>query len=250
PARRGDPARPRTQGNPRMNTTPRPTKTRRRTAAVTAGLGLAPLIAVMLPATAAHAHGYVSAPPSRQAQCAQGIVDCGAIRWEPQSVEGPKGLRSCSGGNARFGELDDDGKGWQAATGRNTVTFTWTFPARHRTRDYEYNGRGRGGAGVASGGNARFGELDDDGKGWQAATVGNTVTFTWTFTARHRTRDYEYYVGGRRVAVIDGGDRQPPATVSHTVDLGGVSGRQKVLAVWNIADTANAFYACVDLEVR
>ncbi|TQM71307.1 chitin-binding protein [Actinomadura hallensis] len=179
-----------------MNTTPRPTKTRRRTAAVTAGLGLAPLIAVMLPATAAHAHGYVSAPPSRQAQCAQGIVDCGAIRWEPQSVEGPKGLHSCSGGNARFGELDDDGKGWQAAT------------------------------------------------------VGNTVTFTWTFTARHRTRDYEYYVGGRRVAVIDGGDRQPPATVSHTVDLGGVSGRQKVLAVWNIADTANAFYACVDLEVR
>src|SRR5690606_24733971 len=109
-----------------------------RTAAVTAGLGLAPLIAVMLPATAAHAHGYVSAPPSRQAQCAQGIVDCGAIRWEPQSVEGPKGLRSCSGGNARFSELDDDGKGWQAATVGNTVTFTWTFTARHRTRDYEY----------------------------------------------------------------------------------------------------------------
>ena len=165
-------------------------------AALAIGALVAPLLAISLPAGTASAHGWVTDPGSRQDQCAAGVVDCGQIKYEPQSVEGPKGLRSCSGGNARFGELDDDGKGWQAAT------------------------------------------------------VGNTVTFTWTFTARHRTRDYEYYVGGRRVAVIDGGDRQPPATVSHTVDLGGVSGRQKVLAVWNIADTANAFYACVDLEVR
>jgi chitin-binding protein len=171
-------------------------KSRRRLAVVTAGLGVAPLVAVVLPATAAYAHGYVSAPLSRQAQCAQKIVQCGDIQWEPQSVEGPKGLQSCSGGNARFAELDDDGKGWRATT------------------------------------------------------VGTTVTFTWTFTARHRTANYEYYVGGRRVADIDGNDQQPPSTVSHTVDLGGVSGRQKVLAVWNIADTANAFYACVDLQVQ
>jgi chitin-binding protein len=168
----------------------------RRFAAVAAGLGAAPLVAVVLPATAALAHGYVSAPMSRQAQCAAGIVQCGSIQWEPQSVEGPKGLRSCSGGNARFRELDDDSKPWQATS------------------------------------------------------VGNTVTFTWTFTARHRTSDYEYYLGGRRIAVVDGHDQQPPSTVSHTVDLGGVTGRQKVLAVWNIADTANAFYACIDLQVR
>ncbi|GAA0552057.1 lytic polysaccharide monooxygenase auxiliary activity family 9 protein [Actinomadura livida] len=167
-----------------------------RLAAVVAGLGIAPLLSAILPASAAHAHGYVSAPLSRQAQCAQRIVECGAIQWEPQSVEGPKGLRSCSGGNARFRELDDDGKGWRVTS------------------------------------------------------VGNTVTFTWTFTARHRTLNYEYYVGDRRVAVVDGHGQQPPATVSHTIGLGGVSGRQKVLAVWNIADTANAFYACVDLEVR
>ncbi|MER7544680.1 lytic polysaccharide monooxygenase auxiliary activity family 9 protein [Actinomadura sp.] len=171
-------------------------KARRRTAAIAAGLGAAPLIAVVLPATAAYAHGYVSAPMSRQAQCAARIVQCGSIQWEPQSVEGPKGLRSCSGGNARFRELDDDG-----------------LP-------------------------------------WQAASVGNTVTFTWTFTARHRTRDYEYYLGGRRIAFVDGHDQQPPSSVSHTVNLGGVTGRQKVLAVWNIADTANAFYACIDLQVR
>ncbi|GAA2266675.1 lytic polysaccharide monooxygenase [Actinomadura luteofluorescens] len=133
---------------------------------------------------------------SRQAQCAQHIVQCGSIQWEPQSVEGPKGLRSCSGGNAQFAELDDDSKGWRATT------------------------------------------------------VGQTVTFTWTFTARHRTSNYEYYVGGRRVAVVSGNNQQPPATVSHSVNLGGVTGRQKVLAIWNIADTANAFYACVDVNVQ
>lgn len=171
-------------------------KVRRRTAAIAAGLGVAPLVAVVLPATAAYAHGYVSAPMSRQAQCAAHIVQCGSIQWEPQSVEGPKGLQSCSGGNARFRELDDD-----------------SLP-------------------------------------WQATSVGSTVTFTWTFTARHRTLDYEYYLGGRRIAVVDGHNQQPPSTVSHTVNLGGVTGRQKVLAVWNIADTANAFYACIDLQVN
>lgn len=38
-------------------------------------------------------------------------------------------------------------------------------------------------------------------------------------------------------------------TVLAAVELGDVSGRQKLLAVWNIAGTPNAFYACVDLQV-
>jgi chitin-binding protein len=38
--------------------------------------------------------------------------------------------------------------------------------------------------------------------------------------------------------------------VSHNVNLGNHTGRQKVLAIWNIGDTANAFYACVDLQVK
>ncbi|GAB2989913.1 lytic polysaccharide monooxygenase [Amycolatopsis acidiphila] len=162
---------------------------------IAAGAALAPVIALGLPAGVASAHGYVSAPLSRQAQCAQGIVSCGDIKYEPQSVEGTKGLRSCSGGNTRFAELDDD-----------TL-------------------------------------------GWRVTPVGRTVTFTWTNTASHRTSDWEYYIGGTRVAVVDGGNTQPPATVTHTVDFGSFTGRQKVLAVWNIADTANAFYSCVDLQI-
>lgn len=156
---------------------------------------LAPLGLFVLPAGTASAHGYISSPPSRQAQCAQRLVQCGSIQWEPQSVEGPKGLRSCNGGVARFAELNDD-----------------SLP-------------------------------------WRATSVGRTVTFTWTFTARHVTRDFEYYLGNTRIASFSGNMQQPPPTLSHTVNLGTVSGRQKVLAVWNIGDTANAFYACVDLQV-
>ncbi len=53
---------------------------------------LIPCLQVFLPMANAYAHGFVSSPPSRQARCAQGAVQCGAIKYEPQSVEGPKGL--------------------------------------------------------------------------------------------------------------------------------------------------------------
>ncbi|MEU4381628.1 lytic polysaccharide monooxygenase [Micromonospora echinofusca] len=154
------------------------------------------VVSALAVAAPAQAHGYVSGPPSRQALCAQGRVpDCGQIKYEPQSVEGPKGLRSCHAG------ID------------------------------------------------QFAVLNDDSRGWPATSVGSSVTFTWTNTARHATSNWEYFIGGTRVAVFSGGGQQPGASVSHTVDLGGYSGRQKVLAVWNIADTANAFYSCVDLQV-
>jgi predicted carbohydrate-binding protein with CBM5 and CBM33 domain len=170
-------------------------KANRKLVAAAAGALLAPVLVVVNPAGIASAHGYVNSPASRQAQCAQGTVACGDIKYEPQSVEGPKGLQSCDGGNAQFSELNDDSKGWHAAP------------------------------------------------------VGRSVTFTWTFTARHSTASYEYFIGGEKIAGVDGNNQQPPETVSHQVDLGGHTGRQTVLAVWNIADTANAFSACIDLQV-
>ncbi|OXM70190.1 lytic polysaccharide monooxygenase [Amycolatopsis vastitatis] len=164
--------------------------------AAAAGVLLAPVLVVVLPATTASAHGYISDPPSRQANCAAGKVpDCGSIVYEPQSVEGPKGLRSCDGGNSRFSQLSDESKPWPAKS------------------------------------------------------VGTTVTFNWVFTARHATKDYQYFVGNTLVASFDGNGQQPPATVSHTVNLAGHSGRVKVLAIWNISDTVNAFYSCVDLQI-
>ncbi|WP_112269892.1 lytic polysaccharide monooxygenase auxiliary activity family 9 protein [Lentzea terrae] len=171
-------------------------KNRPRLAAAMAGVLAAPLVLVALPTGTAFAHGYVSSPASRQAQCARGTVkDCGAIQWEPQSVEGPKGLKSCNANLQQFAVLNNDSKGW-------TV---------HQT--------------------------------------GRSVTFNWTFTARHRTRDYDYFVDGRKVANFSGNNQQPPATVSHTVNVGS-AGRHKVLAVWNIGDTAMAFYSCIDINAR
>ena len=167
---------------------------KRKMLAALGGAALAPVLMLIGPGIAS-AHGYVNSPPSRQAQCAAGTVSCGDIQWEPQSVEGPKGLHSCSGGVDRFADLDDDSKGW-------TVT-----------------------------------------------PVGTQVTFNWIFTARHRTLDYEYYIGNTMVASFSGNDSIPPETVSHQVDLSAYPGQQKVLAVWNIADTGNAFYACIDLNV-
>ncbi|GAB2581650.1 cellulose-binding protein [Paractinoplanes abujensis] len=144
----------------------------------------------------ASAHGYVSSPPSRQALCASGAVaNCGQIQFEPQSVEGPKGLKSCDGGVAGFSALADESRNWPAKA------------------------------------------------------VGSTVDFSWVLTARHRTSTWEYFIGGTRVASINDGGAQPAAVVNHKIDLSKFPGRQKVLAVWNIADTGNAFYNCVDLNV-
>ncbi|GLZ30031.1 cellulose-binding protein [Lentzea sp. NBRC 105346] len=158
--------------------------------------GLAPLLVFTLPAVTASAHGYVSSPASRQAQCAQKTVSCtGGAQWEPQSAEGPKGQFYCSGGR-------DD-----------------------------------------------FKELNDDNKGWKVYDVGTSVQFRWTFTAYHRTRDYEYYIGGTRVAFVDGGNAAPVDPVVHTVNLSGFSGRQKIMARWNIGDTVNAFYSCIDVNI-
>ncbi|MFE1408826.1 lytic polysaccharide monooxygenase auxiliary activity family 9 protein [Streptomyces sp. NPDC058770] len=167
---------------------------KRKTAAVV-GAALAPVLALTLPAGSADAHGYISSPPSRQAQCAAGTVSCGEIKYEPQSVEGPKGLTSCSGGNGRFAELDNDSKGWKVTP------------------------------------------------------VGRTQSFQWVLTARHATSTWQYFAGGRKIAEFNDNGAQPGATVTHQVGFGGLTGKRKVLAVWNIADTANAFYACIDVNV-
>jgi chitin-binding protein len=68
-------------------------------------------------------------------------------------------------------------------------------------------------------------------------------------TARHSTSTWEYFIGGTRLASFNDGGAQPGATKSHTVSMGGFTGRQTVLARWNIADTINAFYSCVDVTI-
>ncbi|GHF36558.1 chitin-binding protein [Streptomyces mashuensis] len=186
-------------------------------------IGLSAACLTLVPAGGAAGHGYTDTPTSRQVFCAQGAVtDCGEIQWEPQSVEGPKGFPShgpsdgtlCAGGNSRFAELDDP----------------------------------RGGA-------------------WPATRVaaGQNYTFRWRLTARHATTDFRYYLTNDRYRpdrpltradldltpflTVPYNGRIPDATVSHQGRLpAGKTGRQMILAVWTIADTGNAFYACSDVE--
>src|SRR4051794_9240492 len=87
----------------------------------------------------ASAHGYISSPPSRQANCARGAVaNCGDIIYEPQSVEAPKGSKQCNGGGSRFAVLNDNSRGWPSAGVGTSVTFTWVLTARHATATWEY----------------------------------------------------------------------------------------------------------------
>ncbi|GIF25906.1 chitin-binding protein [Actinoplanes tereljensis] len=161
--------------------------------ALTIAATAASLLVAVAPAAA---HGYISSPPSRQANCASGAVaNCGDIVYEPQSVEAPKGSTQCNGGGSRFAVLNDTSKAWPAAA------------------------------------------------------AGQTVTFNWVLTARHSTSTWEYFIGGTLLASFNDGGAQPGATKSHTVSMKGFTGRQTVLARWNVADTNNAFYSCVDLNI-
>ncbi|MEE1752361.1 lytic polysaccharide monooxygenase auxiliary activity family 9 protein [Streptomyces sp. SP18CS02] len=179
--------------------------------------------ASLLATSSASSHGYTDSPISRQKLCANGTVTgCGNIQWEPQSVEGPKGFPS--GGPA-------DGK-------------------------------------ICAGGNGPFAQLDDPrGGNWPATKVsaGQSYNFRWQFTARHRTTDFKYYVTKNgwdstkpltRAALdpqpfltVPYNSQQPPATLSHSGTMpSGKTGKHVVLAVWTVADTTNAFYACSDVQ--
>lgn len=184
-----------------------------------AGAGTLAVSASM--AALAWGHGYTSDPPSRSALCATGeVADCGAISYEPQSVEGPKG-----------------------------------FPAA-----------GPADGSICSAGHAEFAELDDPrGGDWPTTTVdAGAQTFTWTMTAAHSTATFDYYITNddydptqpltrdmldlEPIASIEMGGAKPDHTMTHDVTLPERSGRHMILSVWNIADTVNAFYSCVDVD--
>ncbi|ANW18813.1 lytic polysaccharide monooxygenase [Streptomyces clavuligerus] len=170
----------------------------------------------------AQGHGYTDSPvTSRQKLCAnRTVANCGSIVWEPQSVEGLKG-----------------------------------FPAA-----------GPADGTICAGGNSRFSELDDPrGGAWPATRVsgGSAQNFTWRFTARHSTTDFRYYITkdgynpSQRLtrAALESQPflvvpyrGQPPESLSHSGTLPRKTGKHLILAVWTIADTGNAFYACSDVQ--
>src|SRR5688500_9197322 len=97
-------------------------------------------------------------------------------------------------------------------------------------------------------GGSSFSVLDDDSLAWPRTTISGDTTFRWQITARHSTSTWEYFVDGQLFKTVDDGGAQPGATVEHTL-TGLPAGDHTIFARWNIADTVNAFYQCVDVTV-
>jgi chitin-binding protein len=170
----------------------------------------------------AYGHGYTTAPISRAKLCANGTVtNCGAIQWEPQSTEGPKGFpvggppdeQLCSAGAQRFAELDDPrGGSWPATrvSSGQEYTFRWHLTAAHSTTAFEY----------------------------YITKPGWNPNSKLTRSALELTPFLTVPMNGAR----------PATEVSHPGRLPNRTGRHLILAVWTINDTANAFYQCSDVQ--
>ncbi|MFF1299405.1 MULTISPECIES: lytic polysaccharide monooxygenase [unclassified Streptomyces] len=198
---------------------------RKKTKWYAAVLGLSTAGALVLSSGGASGHGYTDLPVSRQKLCQNGTVaNCGDIQWEPQSVEGPKGFPGsgpadgtiCSGGHSRFSQLSSpktpSGGAWPTTrvTGGQSYTFRWQFTARHATTDFKYY-------------------VTKAGWNQNHNLARSDLNLTPFLTVPYNSQ-------------------QPPATLSHSGTLpSGLSGHHVILAVWTVADTGNAFYACSDV---
>lgn len=177
------------------------------------------LIMLLLP-TKASAHGYIEGPASRAALCKSGQnTDCGAIVYEPQSLEAPKGFPQAG---------PADGK-------------------------------------IASA-NGAFPKLDEQSATrWSKVNISaGTNTFNWKLTANHATTSWKYYITKPNwnpdaaltrdsfdltpFCSVSYNGARPPFTYSDTCEVPARTGYHVILAVWEIADTPNAFYNVIDVN--
>lgn len=163
------------------------------------------------------AHGYIHS--SRAALCKeQKNTSCGPVQYEPQSVEGLGG-----------------------------------FPASGPADGH-----------IAGGG--VFPQLDEQSATrWSKVTMhGGKNTINWTLTAQHATKEWKYYITKKDwdpnkplarsdfelIQTFNDGGAKPSSSVAHQINLPtDRSGYHVILGVWEIADTANAFYQVVDVNL-
>ena len=187
------------------------------TAATTTALVLGGSIGL---AVSAQAHGYVSAPYSRAIACKMNLnTNCGTVTYEPQSLEAPKG-------------------------------FPQAGPADGR---------------IASAGGA-FPKLDEQSSGrWYKNDItSGPLRIDWTYTAPHRTSQWRYYItkpNWDQNGPLERSDFELLTTITHdgsaasnnkihTINVpNDRSGYHVILAVWDVADTANAFYNVIDVNI-
>lgn len=166
-------------------------------------------------------HGYLQDPPARGYACKLGLnSDCGAIVWEPQSLEGPDGWPAggpadgtiAAAGSSNWAPLNaQSADRWQRqpmSAGRQS--FTWTFTAPHVSRNWRYF---------------------ITRPGWDVnAPLSRDAFERKPFCTRN------------------GGMQRPPSPLTHECEVPARSGYHLILAVWDVGDTVASFYNVVDVD--
>ncbi|TDF39198.1 N-acetylglucosamine-binding protein GbpA [Alteromonadaceae bacterium M269] len=169
-------------------------------------------------------HGYIIQPESRVTFCRDGVnTNCGAIQFEPQSLESVSGFPAIgdgippdgeipSAGIVRFSELNiqTDARWAKASIAAGENQFTWMYTANHRTRNWRY-----------------FITRQD----WDPNQPVTRDSFVL-----------------EPFCTIDGNNEQPPTPLNtHDCVVPSRTGYQLILSVWEIADTVNSFYNIIDV---
>ncbi len=175
----------------------------------------------MLSVQSAFAHGYLV--NSRAHMCnLTSNTNCGAVQWEPQSVEGPDrypeggpvDTQIASGGNPTWSALNEQSLGrWSKnAVKPGSYTFQWQFTAPHASRDIRY---------------------------W-------ITKADWNPNAPISRAQFEAQPFCQFAY-----DNKPPVPstsvrANHPCTLPARSGYHLILSVWDVADTVNSFYSVMD----
>lgn len=189
----------------------------RTTASMTALL----LLSATLGTGHCYGHGYIENPPARGYACKLSQnVDCGAIYWEPQSLEGPDGWPQsgpadgsiAAAGSSNWAPLNEQSltrwrrQPMQAGLQR----FTWRFTAPHVTEGWRYY-----------------------------ITRTNWDPNTPLTRASFEPAAFCSYSGEMQ---------RPAEQLTHDCDVPTRSGYHVILGVWNVGDTGAAFYNVIDAD--
>lgn len=191
-------------------------------------------VTFMLVTDSVFAHGYVETPPARGYQ---GQLDKEILGWtdalnvygnvitNPQSLEAPKGFPQegpsdgrIASANGGFGQIGD-------------------FVLDNQTSDR-----------------------------WKKTDINTGLnTFTWHYTAPHKTTKWHYYMtkpgwnqneplnrdGLELIGIVEHDGTTASNNLSHTITVPqNRVGYNVILAVWDVADTPNAFYNVIDVNVK
>ncbi|KAF0425497.1 chitin-binding protein [Pediococcus acidilactici] len=119
---------------------------------------------------------------------------------------------------------------------------------------------------IASAGLAKFSQLDEQtaDRWYKTPIKSGPLDVTWHLTAPHSTSTWDYYITKpgwdpnkplkfsdfKKIASFNDHGATPGTEVTHKVTIPDQKGYHVMLSVWNIANTANAFYQVSDVNIQ